>query len=46
VVADSLELRNRQLLVAANRYLPFFGDNANSKLSARNFEPFETNIVK
>jgi len=29
VVADSLRLRNRQLLVAANRYAQCFGDTAN-----------------
>ena len=29
VVADSLVLRNRQLLVAAKRYRSFYGDSAN-----------------
>jgi len=29
VVADSLRLRNRQLLVAAKRYLPFCGPTIN-----------------
>ena len=30
VLAESFHLRNRQLLVAAKRYGPLFGDTANS----------------
>jgi hypothetical protein len=29
VVADSFRLRNRQLLVAANRYVPFYRNTQN-----------------
>jgi len=36
VVADSFVLRNRQLLVAANRYQQPYEDSANIKLTARN----------
>jgi len=35
-VADSFRLRNRQLLVAAKRWLQPFWDTANIKLTARN----------
>ena len=30
VQVDSFVLRNRQLLIAAKRYLPFLGDSANT----------------
>jgi len=36
VVVDSFVLRNRQLLVAANRWQQPYEDSANIKLTARN----------
>jgi hypothetical protein len=38
VLADSLELRKRELLVAANRYLPFLGDSVNTNRPTKNIQ--------
>jgi len=48
VVADSLVLRNRQLLVAAKRCASCYGGSANLKLTSKNytFENLKTGKLK